>query len=115
MAPDLGLLLDSIDFAAKKHKNQRRKVSSEHITINQKDIDQTPYINHPIGVCHILYFEAGCSDISTLISAVLHDTVEDTETTFEEIETSFGSKVMNIVQEVTDDKSLPTLERKRYE
>lgn len=48
-------------------------------------------------------------------AAILHDTVEDTDTTFEEIERIFGTEVMNLVKEVTDDKSLPKQERKRLQ
>lgn len=48
-------------------------------------------------------------------AAILHDTVEDTETTFDEIEQEFGVNVKNIVVEVTDDKSLPYSERKRLQ
>jgi guanosine-3',5'-bis(diphosphate) 3'-pyrophosphohydrolase len=48
-----------------------------------------------------------------LMGAVLHDTVEDTDTTLEEIEGVFGAKVRSIVDEVTDDKSLPSVDRKR--
>ncbi len=50
-----------------------------------------------------------------LQAAVLHDTVEDTETTFEEIEKQFGKEVRDIVADVTDDKSLPKMERKRLQ
>ncbi|XP_033108566.1 guanosine-3',5'-bis(diphosphate) 3'-pyrophosphohydrolase MESH1-like, partial [Anneissia japonica] len=48
-------------------------------------------------------------------AALLHDTVEDTDTTFEEIEAAFGTEVKSIVAEVTDDKSLPKMERKRLQ
>jgi guanosine-3',5'-bis(diphosphate) 3'-pyrophosphohydrolase len=100
----MGLLLDAINFAAIKHSKQRRK-----------DQEETPYINHPIGVAFILWKEGGINDLPTLQGAVLHDTVEDTETTFEEIETRFGQEVKELVAEVTDDKSLPKMERKRLQ
>lgn len=48
-------------------------------------------------------------------AAILHDTVEDTDTTFEEIEDQFGQEVRSLVAEVTDDKSLPKTERKRLQ
>lgn len=51
----LGLLLDAINFSAIKHSKQRRK-----------DIEKTPYINHPIGVAHILWKEGGVTDLATL-------------------------------------------------
>ncbi|KAJ3076684.1 Guanosine-3',5'-bis(diphosphate) 3'-pyrophosphohydrolase MESH1 [Podochytrium sp. JEL0797] len=95
-------LLSAIHFAALKHSTQRRK-----------DPAQTPYINHPIGVAHILSTEAHDSDLATLIAAILHDTVEDTETTLDEIESVFGKEVRDIVAEVTDDTSLEKAERKR--
>ncbi|MBN3308916.1 guanosine-3',5'-bis(diphosphate) 3'-pyrophosphohydrolase MESH1 [Amia ocellicauda] len=98
------LLLETVNFAAEKHKNQRRK-----------DPEATPYINHPIGVARILSHECGITDIAVLQAALLHDTVEDTDTTLGELEGVFGGTVARIVQEVTDDKSLPKQERKRLQ
>ncbi|XP_054627517.1 guanosine-3',5'-bis(diphosphate) 3'-pyrophosphohydrolase MESH1 [Dunckerocampus dactyliophorus] len=98
------LLIETVDFAARKHRKQRRK-----------DEEGTPYINHPIGVARILSHEGGVTDIETLQAALLHDTLEDTDTTPEELETKFGLIVARIVQEVTDDKSLPKQERKRLQ
>uniref|UniRef100_A0A1Y1M6C2 Guanosine-3',5'-bis(diphosphate) 3'-pyrophosphohydrolase MESH1 n=1 Tax=Photinus pyralis TaxID=7054 RepID=A0A1Y1M6C2_PHOPY len=94
-------LIKCINFAAVKHRDQRRL-----------DPEDTPYINHPIGVAYILTNEAKVTDINVIQAAILHDTVEDTNTTFTEIEEHFGSKVCSIVAEVTDDKSLPKHERK---
>uniref|UniRef100_A0A8D0KN26 Guanosine-3',5'-bis(diphosphate) 3'-pyrophosphohydrolase MESH1 n=1 Tax=Salvator merianae TaxID=96440 RepID=A0A8D0KN26_SALMN len=102
--PDAVRLLDAVDFAARKHATQRRK-----------DPEGTPYINHPIGVAQILAQEAGVTDVAVLQAAVLHDTVEDTDTTFSEIEERFGKEVRSIVEEVTDDKTLPKMERKRLQ
>lgn len=96
-------LLQAIHFSSGKHQDQRRK--------NPK---QTPYINHPISVAHRL-LNASIVDDDILIAAVLHDTVEDTDTTCEEISAIFGWKVASIVDEVTDDKSLPKDERKRLQ
>ena len=95
-------LLDAIAFAAEKHRNQRRK-----------DAEASPYINHPLQVAHALASEGGVSDLKTLIAAVLHDTVEDTKTTFEELVERFGKKVTHVVKEVTDEKLLPKVQRKR--
>ncbi|XP_033023500.1 guanosine-3',5'-bis(diphosphate) 3'-pyrophosphohydrolase MESH1 [Lacerta agilis] len=103
-APDAVRLLDAADFAARKHAAQRRK-----------DPEGTPYINHPIGVAQILAQEAGITEIAILQAALLHDTVEDTDTTFSEIEEHFGEEVRRIVQEVTDDKTLGKKERKRLQ
>ncbi|KAF7239573.1 Guanosine-3',5'-bis(diphosphate) 3'-pyrophosphohydrolase MESH1 [Varanus komodoensis] len=101
---DTARLLDTADFAARKHAAQRRK-----------DPERTPYINHPIGVAQILAQEAGVADLAVLQAALLHDTVEDTDTTFAEIEERFGEEVRRIVEEVTDDKALPKAERKRLQ
>uniref|UniRef100_A0A672H740 Guanosine-3',5'-bis(diphosphate) 3'-pyrophosphohydrolase MESH1 n=1 Tax=Salarias fasciatus TaxID=181472 RepID=A0A672H740_SALFA len=98
------VLLETVNFAAEKHRNQRRK-----------DPEGTPYINHPIGVARILSHEGGITDIEVLQAALLHDTVEDTDTTHAELEAKFGPVVARIVQEVTDDKSLPKQERKRLQ
>lgn len=64
------------------------------------------------GVANILVEEGNVDDPDVLVAALLHDTVEDTDTTFEEIEKKFGKKVSGIVAEVTDDKNLPKEERK---
>ncbi|XP_063706538.1 guanosine-3',5'-bis(diphosphate) 3'-pyrophosphohydrolase MESH1 [Culicoides brevitarsis] len=100
----LKLYTKCINFAAIKHRDQRRLDSTE-----------TPYINHPIGVAQILASEGNITDLNVLMAAILHDTVEDTETTFDEIENEFGPKIREIVAEVTDDKSLPKMERKRLQ
>lgn len=67
------------------------------------------------GVAFILTNEAKVTDPEVIQAALLHDTVEDTDTSFEEIEQEFGVNVRNIVMEVTDDKSLPSIERKRLQ
>ena len=101
---DSVILLETVNFAAEKHRKQRRK-----------DPDGTPYINHPIGVARILSHEGGVTDIEVLQAALLHDTVEDTDTSIAELDAAFGQNVASIVQEVTDDKSLPWQERKRLQ
>ena len=53
--------------------------------------------------------------MATLCAALLHDTIEDTETTPEELEEQFSAEIRRIVQEVTDDKALPKAERKRLQ
>ena len=97
-------LLKAIAFAADKHRDQRRK-----------DAEASPYINHPIAVATVLAAEGDVSDEATLIAAALHDTVEDTQTTFGELEEYFGSEVAGLVRELTDDKSLEKAERKRLQ
>jgi hypothetical protein len=98
---DIIQILKGVQFAALKHQYQTRK-----------DPQQTPYIIHPIGVANHLLMVGKVRDPDILIGALLHDTVEDTETTFEEIQLAFGSRVEGFVREVTDDKSLPKEERK---
>jgi GTP diphosphokinase / guanosine-3',5'-bis(diphosphate) 3'-diphosphatase len=97
-------LLKALSFAADKHRFQRRK-----------DTEETPYINHPIRVALTLAEIGGETNISLLTAAVLHDTIEDTQTTSAEIEEQFGSTVLNLVLEVTDDKNLSKEERKKHQ
>ena len=98
------LLLAALKFAAHKHSRQRRK-----------DLEATPYINHPIEVAEVLSRIGGITDLPTLQAAILHDTIEDTETSPQELEDYFEQEVRVLVQEVTDDKSLPKQERKRLQ
>lgn len=86
----LAQLLHALGFAAHKHRLQRRK-----------DVEASPYINHPIAVAEILAGEGRIDDISILVAAVLHDTVEDTECSFEELSAEFGAEVASLVREVT--------------
>lgn len=104
MNNDLILILNAASFAAERHRQQRRK-----------DADASPYINHPLALADILAREGGVEDAFVIAAALLHDTVEDTETSIEEIEDRFGKRVASIVAEVTDDKSLPKEERKRLQ
>src|ERR1700736_4226750 len=97
-------LLVALKFAADKHRRQRRK-----------DSEASPYINHPIAVAEVLSRIGGITDLLTLQSAILHDTIEDTETTPEELEENFGPKVRLLVQELPQNKSLPKQERKRLQ
>jgi GTP diphosphokinase / guanosine-3',5'-bis(diphosphate) 3'-diphosphatase len=94
-------LLKAIAFAADKHRHQRRK-----------DAEASPYINHPIAVANVLAAEGDVSDEVTPIAAALHDTVEDTQTTFGELEELFGPEVASLARELTDDKSLEKAQRK---
>lgn len=102
MPPEsLSLIVRALAFAAEKHRDQRRK-----------DADASPYINHPIDLANVLVNEGGVTDPVAICGALLHDTVEDTETSFEEIEEEFGLAIADVVREVTDDKNLPKAERK---
>ena len=100
----LPVILKALEFAAHKHRDQRRK-----------DALASPYINHPIALANVLSREGGVTDPVVLAAALLHDTVEDTETTPAELREAFGEKIAGIVAEVTDDKSLPKAERKRLQ
>ena len=97
-------ILKALHFAAIKHRDQRRK-----------DTEVSPYINHPIEVAELLARVGGATDLVILQGAILHDTIEDTETTPEELEAAFGPEVRRVVEEVTDDKRLPKAERKRLQ
>ena len=102
--PSLQLLIKVLEFASRKHSQQRRK-----------DVEASPYINHPIAVLSILAVEAGIGDMNVLCAALLHDTIEDTITSEAELADRFGRAIAGIVREVTDDKSLPKGERKRLQ
>ena len=98
----LGAFVKAVAFAADKHRDQRRK-----------DAEASPYINHPIALANVLANEGGVADVTVLCAAVLHDTIEDTETTPEELQAFFGPKVASVVMDVTDDKSLEKSLRKQ--
>lgn len=72
-------------------------------------------VNSVLGVAFILAEEGKITDPDVIQAALLHDTVEDTDTNFEEIENAFGERVKHIVMEVTDDKNLPKAERKQLQ
>lgn len=93
-----------LQYAAQKHSTQRRK-----------DPQSTPYVNHVINVSTILAVEAKVDDEAVLMAALLHDVVEDTDATFDDVEKLFGADVSSLVREVTDDKSLEKQERKRLQ
>lgn len=103
-AQEIAHICASIEFAAEKHRFQTRK-----------NKEKTPYISHPIGVAYNLMKIGDVRESPVIIGALLHDTVEDTQTTFEEIEQKFGTDVANLVKEVTDDKSLSKEARKRLQ
>lgn len=96
-------LFEALSLAAYAHRAQSRKGSGE------------PYVNHLIDVAAILTRIAGVRDEDILIAALLHDVIEDTEVTAAEVESQFGPRVRALVVALTDDKSLPKLERKRLQ
>ena len=99
---DFGSFVQALAFASEKHRHQRRK-----------DAHASPYINHPIALADVLVNEAGVIDSDVLCAAILHDTIEDTETTAEELRALFGPRITAIVLEVTDDTSLSSQVRKQ--
>lgn len=99
-----GLVLKATEFAAHKHRDQRRK-----------DAGASPYINHPIGLANVLCNEGGITDPVILSAALLHDTMEDTETDYEELRGQFGEDIADVVVEVTDTKWLSREARKRLQ
>lgn len=100
----VALMLRALTYAADKHRDQRRKGAGA-----------VPYINHPIAVAEMLWRVGGVRDAAVIAAAILHDTVEDTDATPDEIERLFGHEVRELVAEVTDDKSLEKAERKRLQ
>jgi guanosine-3',5'-bis(diphosphate) 3'-pyrophosphohydrolase len=100
---DSARLFEALTLAAQAHRAQTRKGSGE------------PYVNHLIDVAAILTRVAQVTDADILIAALLHDVIEDTEVTAAELESKFGARVRALVEALTDDKSLPRLERKRLQ
>ncbi|MGH6928962.1 MAG: HD domain-containing protein, partial [Dongiaceae bacterium] len=98
------LLARALDFAARKHVHQRRKGELAE-----------PYVNHLSDVARLLAEATKGEDVTVVIAGLLHDTLEDTETSFDELAKEFGQEVAELVAEVTDDKSLPKAERKRLQ
>lgn len=98
------MILKATQFAARKHRDQRRK-----------DAASSPYINHPLALANILREEGNVDNVHVLVAALLHDTIEDTETAYDEIRGQFGDEVAEIVAEVTDIKWLKKTSRKRLQ
>ena len=98
------LITKALEFATAKHRGQSRK-----------DEAGTPYINHPIALMNLLTDRCGITEINVILAALLHDTIEDTDATADEIEELFGAEIRDIVLEVSDDKSLPSPVRKKLQ
>ena len=97
-------ILNAANFAAEKHAAQKRKGAAAE-----------PYINHLIEVAELVSSALSEPDTNLVIAALLHDTIEDTGVTKEELIQAFGTDVAELVVEVTDDKALPKAERKRLQ
>lgn len=102
LSADLVLVTRAVHFAAIRHKDQHRKGE-----------DYAPYVNHLAEVAELLA-DAG-ADSELIAAGYLHDTIEDTGTTYDELAGLFGARVADLVREVSDDKSLPKAERKRLQ
>src|SRR6476646_9270458 len=98
------LILSAARFAAEKHAQQRRKGENGE-----------PYFNHLLEVAELIAAGSEELDVELVMAAFLHDTVEDTGVTLQELEERFGSDVAALVAEVTDDKSLPKETRKHLQ
>jgi (p)ppGpp synthase/HD superfamily hydrolase len=93
---DLRRLTKALLFAAEAHRNQRRKGAA-----------QEPYLNHLIEVLDLVVQATDGTDMDIVIAALLHDVVEDTSTSYEDVAENFGERVAEIVRESSDDMSLP--------
>ncbi len=99
--PDHRLVLDAASFAARAHAGQYRKDG------------RTPYSAHPFRVCLVVRDLFGFDDPRMLMTALLHDTIEDTTTDFDDIAGRYGPEVAAWVAFLTKDKCLPEAERER--
>jgi hypothetical protein len=100
----IALVSRAAKFAAQRHSGQHRKGSARE-----------PYVNHVAEVAALLAETTEEPNAKLVAAGWLHDTVEDTATKHEEIETLFGHFVADLVAAVTDDKSLPKAKRKRLQ
>jgi GTP diphosphokinase / guanosine-3',5'-bis(diphosphate) 3'-diphosphatase len=97
------LVIKAAVYAAEKHKYQRRK-----------GFNQVPYINHPLKVADLL-ISCGEDEEILILGSLLHDVIEDTDASKEEIAQLFGQEVSELVMEVTDNKELPYTIRKELQ
>ena len=102
MTADTPRLTRALMYAAEAHANQRRKGAA-----------QEPYLNHLVEVLDLVTRATGGDDTDLLVAALLHDIIEDTPITVEELQAAFGERVTKIVVENSDDMSLPKDERRR--
>jgi len=97
--PDLSLWQHAASFAAWKHRHQIRKDG------------RTPYIAHPFRVAMTVREVFGCDDASTLAAALLHDTIEDTLTDYDELAETFGAQIADLVASLTKNMAMPDEKR----
>jgi (p)ppGpp synthase/HD superfamily hydrolase len=101
---DLILVSRAADFAARRHAGMRRK-----------GVAKEPYVNHLAEVAELLAASTDGSDAALVAAGWLHDTIEDTATSREDLAQEFGEDVAALVVHVSDDKTLPKAERKRLQ
>ena len=94
-------LLNAVSFAARAHRHQLRKDG------------QTPYASHPFRVCLIVRHVFGIDDPKVLTAALLHDTIEDTTTDFDDLAEQFSPEVARWAADLSKDKRLPDDEREQ--
>ncbi|WP_316231561.1 HD domain-containing protein [Bradyrhizobium sp. SZCCHNR1051] len=101
MLTGLRLVSEAAELAARRHAGQQRKGR-----------DEEPYINHLAEVANILSATCNGEDAELVAAGWLHDTIEDTDTSHDELAQRFGARVAGLVEEVTDDMTLPKSERR---
>lgn len=92
-----------------------RFASIKHVSQKRKGVAAEPYLNHLIEVAELISLALPEVDANLIAAAFLHDTIEDTETSKQELVEAFGDDITGLVGEVTDDKSLPKADRKRLQ
>src|SRR5215470_8226682 len=102
MLPPLCLVSEAAELAACRHSGMARKGRGNE-----------PYINHLAEVANLLATATDGADAELVAAGWLHDTIEDTDTTREELAEKFSDRVASLVVECTDDMSLPKAERRR--
>jgi len=104
MLPPLRLVSEAAELAARRHNGMARKGRGNE-----------PYINHLAEVANLLSTATDGADAELVAAGWLHDSLEDTETTREELAQKFSERVASLVEECTDDMSLPKSERRRLQ
>jgi (p)ppGpp synthase/HD superfamily hydrolase len=102
MLTGICLVTEAAEFAARRHTGMVRKGRGNE-----------PYVNHLAEVAHLLAVATDGADAELVAAGWLHDTIEDTETTREELAEEFGVRVADIVAEVTDDMSFTKDQRRQ--
>ena len=102
MFEGLRLVSEAADFAARRHTGQQRKGRGNE-----------PYVNHLAEVANLLSIATDGAAAELVAAGWLHDTIEDTATTREELAQKFGERVAALVVEVTDDMILPKDQRRQ--